>query len=455
MSYPSWTDLAGFKTSQYKQFKSQTEDQFSQYALNQTVLTNLQAQITNLYKMQEGTTNAGGEIYRRVAWDNFTSHFEVYSNSTNPDTSNIPFTTNTQGFLVGSEPFTGGFNQHIQTRFKTCDSDCQIDMEFEFTSTRNTDSYGLSLGLVSVAPSYRPSAIVFYDGSTNTDGGKVKIYNEDGGITELSANIGTPKVSASSGLTPTINHLYRLTMVVKGIIIEARIANLTTGASFTTRLIANLAANKGNLYLPNTSRIFIGHQGGGHIIRSLTVKTNQPTNPDILCLGDSKTRGYSAESYALTYPSRLAVLTNADVSVHAGDGDTTVSCLAQLPYLLDYCTPKYVCLCIGRNDLLLSPAVSTATWQSNYAQIVALLLAKGVLKIFHILPIPEPGNQDALKTYISTTYPNSEKHHLLDPSLIWVRSMYLSTDNIHPNATGMFIIAQAIQAALADYGISF
>lgn len=378
-------------------------------------------------------------IFEKKSFNNITDDFEIWNSGT---VSNLSAFSASSGRLTTSSPLNM-FNQNILTKFKTSDASVEIRIIFEMTSILNTTSYGIALGLISASTSsYKPSGIFHYKMSTGTGSGTLNYYSTSNGIPASIPS--TPTAVSTTNLVPIKNNKYEFILKKDRDNIEGSVRNLLTNNTCNLKLISNMGSTK-NIYLPNTSRIGIFAQGGDINVYEIIVSTLQPTTPTIACMGDSKTIGYSADNFNSAYPTALSRLLGVPISVYAGDGDTTNSIVSSISYTLSYSKPKYVILCIGRNDL--NFGVETTTWQSNYSNVVSQLKSKGII-VIHLLPIPEitQSDQTTLSNWIVSTFPNDFK---IDPSVGWNNLTYLSSDNIHPNSTGHYFIATTIRSALS------
>jgi len=157
--------------------------------------------------------------------------------------------------------------------------------------------------------------------------------------------------------------------------------------------------------------------------------------PYIVCVGDSKTKGFSSGSSSLRYPSLLSDIGNTQV--FGGSGDRTIEIVQAISRLCQK-KPKYAILCLGRNDL--ASSVSSATWQSNYMGIVDSLENYGVT-VLHQLPLPESSglDQSSLRSWILSNFSGNT----IDTTG-FVRATMVSSDGIHPNEFGYKNVAKQI-----------
>lgn len=405
--------------------------------------TNLVTLNTQMKTAAPGRFDAGQIVYSRGAWRNVTDDFEVWDNTT--DANNSSFTVTSDGFLR-SDVAVDSWNNNIMTKFKTSDAEVEVSMEFKIDATPTSTSYGIAVGIVSANTWYGPSMLAYLDCSTSPDAGVLKLYHSTGtGVSGLNAIINSPDASIDTGITPAAGQIYTMKIVKSGQKMQAVL--VYNGQEYTTEVFSDFVSVNTP---PNTCRVSIHQQGGVHLVRSLTVRSMQAISPHILTIGDSKTQGSNAGSFAATYPRILSNLTGAVVSNYGGSGDRTIEVLAHTPHLVKYLRAQYVVICVGRNDL--ASNVATSTWESNYSAIVTLLKSRG-FTVIHLLPIPEiVQDQTVLKSWIETTYPDDFK---VDPSVGWSNASMLQNDNVHPNADGMIHIATKLEDFFNGQSIVF
>lgn len=362
---------------------------------------------------------------------------------------NKSFWTGTSDFIIsGFTPtissnfirFTGGagltnYGQRIIVSGTTTTDENQF---FEVTfrvSGSVTSGTGITIGELTVNSWHTPSVGVQIDCFANI----LNFVQVSSGTTIASVALNT--------FTIATNDIIRLSYVQKANKFFGTIVNETTLQRQIIEVTANLGATK-NFNPPNTSALTIWNHGGQIDILKIQASSSAIRRPHILCLGDSKTFGFSSNNKGLRWADLITSL--GTVSVFAGDGDRTVEMAMTIGNTISKSTPVYAILCIGRNDL--ASSVATGTWQTNYQNIVTALQNAGIT-VIHLLPIPETvQSQTALTTFINTTYPSGLK---IDVSGGWVSGTMLSSDNIHPNEYGdRYIASQIIASGLIPTSIT-
>src|SRR3954465_15023066 len=167
----------------------------------------------------------------------------------------------------------------------------------------------------------------------------------------------------------------------------------------------------------------------------------------VLAFGDSLTYGTGA-AHEQSYPSVLGQLIQRPV-VNAGvPGETTADGVARLPSVLEEVHPKIVLLCMGGNDMLRK--MDRATTEANLRAMVQLAKQRGVAVV--LIGVPEPvlfGGTAAFYGNVAKDYHLAFEDRILREVLFDNR---LKSDEIHPNASGYRLLAQAIADLLHKTG---
>ncbi len=172
-----------------------------------------------------------------------------------------------------------------------------------------------------------------------------------------------------------------------------------------------------------------------------------PQDAAILAFGDSITYGTGAAEGA-DYPAVLQSLLGRTVIRSGVVGETTAESLARLPDVLDEHSPKLMILCIGGNDFL--RGVGERQIADNIRAMIRLAREKGadvvlvgVPKFGLTISPPEFYRQIADEFHIP--YEGEVMHKIL-------LSRELKADEVHPNAQGYRVFAEAVAALLKKAG---
>jgi hypothetical protein len=335
----------------------------------------------------------------------------------------------TPTYSDGKMIFTGGINDFSKyitiDGLKNTDENIEIEVIYKVTSIGAT-GYGLAIGKKSFNGWYASSICCQFSPILST----MNIW--DGVAMVVPTNlIGTKKFPQIS-----VNDIIKQKYTQIGNSIIYSIENITTKIYSELVITANLGTTN-NFSLPNSANICIWNMGSTNEIMSIKTTSLSTYQPDIICIGDSKTFGNAATDINLRWANNINSL--GTVIVNAASADRTVEATQTIDYAKAI-KAKYAIVAIGRNDL--SSGVASGTWQTNYANIVTQLQSVGTI-IIHLLPIPETlqADQSALNTWIIATYGSG---NCIDPSVGWSNGTMLSSDTVHPSILGHLYIAKKI-----------
>jgi acyl-CoA thioesterase I len=167
----------------------------------------------------------------------------------------------------------------------------------------------------------------------------------------------------------------------------------------------------------------------------------------ILAYGDSLTFGTGAAEDE-SYPSQLARITGRRV-MHAGvPGEVSAAGLARLPAALDEHAPRLLLLCHGGNDFLRRLPRQAAA--DNVRAMIRLAKARGVEVLLIGTPEPSltvapPGFYAEIAAEFKIPYEGGVLSSIL-------RDASLKADQVHPNAKGYGVMANAVAELLRKSG---
>lgn len=302
-----------------------------------------------------------------------------------------------------------------------------IDFSVTFTIVSLTGTpYGMFIG--------RRSVNTWYDASLSAQ----LSFNDNPDVVnfwpQASSTPGTLISQATLAGNGQVGDSVKVTYQQRGPVITIIVNNITQSTVQTNSITCNLASTK-NFKIPNTSRMVLGALGGSYDITAIEWMDRQPQLPSIAFVGDSKTAGYCALTYAASWPQLSCTASGLRCAVFAGDGDRTTELALRRAEILAT-LPGAVVLCIGRNDP--ASGTPTATWQASYSAEVAAYKAAGI-RVVHVLGPPETvSDQTAIWAWINSTFAGDTR---IDTGVGWVNGTHLSSDSIHPNVAGHLLIS--------------
>lgn len=168
----------------------------------------------------------------------------------------------------------------------------------------------------------------------------------------------------------------------------------------------------------------------------------------ILAFGDSLTYGYGAGRDE-SYPAVLAHLTQRKV-INAGiSGEQSDAGLQRLPRLLDEYRPQLLILCHGGNDMLRRKNI--AKMERNLEKMAMLSRERGIPVILLGVPSPALFGLESAAPYrqlakkLTLPFDGEIIPEILSDS-------DLKSDQIHPNAKGYRMMAEAVYALMQKTG---
>ena len=180
-----------------------------------------------------------------------------------------------------------------------------------------------------------------------------------------------------------------------------------------------------------------------------TIQTQQlKQDAVVLAFGDSITYGYGAVTQA--YPTQLQTLIGRRV-VNAGvSGEVSATGLRRLPKLLEMYHPSLVILCHGGNDILRRS--SKEKLKSNLIAMIKLSQESGA----QVLLVGVPGfGLLGLSTVPLYEEVATEQDVLYEGAVLEKIESEVSfkSDQIHPNALGYGLMAEAFAKVLRESGV--
>ncbi len=187
---------------------------------------------------------------------------------------------------------------------------------------------------------------------------------------------------------------------------------------------------------------------GGYLLFSSKpqIKNTSPSGENIICFGDSLTRGTGATE-GMDYPSQLSKMISKPVINVGVAGDTTARALTRLERDVLRQAPRIVLITLGGNDL--KNGVPTQTAFGDLGKIVKAIQGRGALVVVGGIDVPLWGRG----------YGNAYKELCKETGCVLIPDILegifgngnLMSDPIHPNGAGYGIVAQRFFEAIKPY----
>jgi lysophospholipase L1-like esterase len=247
--------------------------------------------------------------------------------------------------------------------------------------------------------------------------------------------------TSASKLTFSTNDLIVLTLERdwNNIVFTAR--NATTNSAIVSVSYAFDMSTAAGLIMPNTGRFSFGSLSASPALNidSFAINSYAQKNAQMMVVGDSKSSGYCASSFATSWDYQLAQYFRSFV-YEAQDADKTSEVLARINEIVDM-KPQNILLNIGRNDIQTLTGLDSNATKTNYAAIVSAFQAAGIT-VWHLLPFYETvSDQTWLVNYINRTFPAD---HIIDT---WTATRFaglINSDNVHPNDLGHSVVYKTV-----------
>jgi lysophospholipase L1-like esterase len=366
-----------------------------------------------------------GTIYSKNTWTN-TTDFIANNNATATLSGNyINISSATQLNYSNTVSITNYHTKLSKWKFK---ARFQI---LSFTSS----SYGIGFGVKSVNQ-YVQNDVFGFIQTSNTGLGGLYIIKPNGNTLASGGAVGV-----------ALNDIIEVESIFNDSVFTFKASNVTSGTNAT--LTYTYVWDGSQRVVPNTSQFALLELGGVHQIQSIDISSDEITNASIATIGDSKTIGYFASTFAGRYAAQLNNVYPAAI-INAGGGDRITHVLARQQELTRLDANKYL-LNIGSNDLRFGGTL--AELQTNYTTLVSLLQSTGA-SVYHIV-LPEDYtkanavNMAAFKDWVAATYTSNYIAGVWDSLATGniLKGIYDYGDGFHLNQAGNNKIFEAIVAS--------
>ena len=357
-----------------------------------------------------------GRTYNK---SNFTNMADFGTNSVGGSASG--------GHIVTTLDGAGTFTAPLELADTVRVSHFKMVVKAHLTTTQSTSTFGISIGLLSVNANALTSHAMFYNMSS-TNNGHVQFFNQDNGSTwtqDWTTTQTTPVPNST-------NDAVILTYERINNILHFGVYNATTNsASWDT--VFTVAQNSTTIFMPNTAVPTIWANGGHLQIDSLAIVKNEPMNPDVMFVGDSKGIFSASSGFLTTYPAICSYFLGKTVTAQ-GFGDLTANMLSGW-HEIKTLMPRAVVFEGGSNDLRFNGSLNTAA-------ITALMDSCQAYGIIFIPLSPMFESAQDLSGQLSFFAGLPNEIYLWDISK---RPGFLFTDGIHLSALAPPWIARRIR----------
>lgn len=241
-----------------------------------------------------------------------------------------------------------------------------------------------------------------------------------------------------SNITLALNDVINLKVTYRNHVFSVQYTNITSGQTTSPVTFTLTNAQSG---IPAMGKFALYEFSGTHLIQSIKISSNVVRNPNVMYLGDSKTAGFNATTFANRYADLLNA-TYPSTAIIAGGGNTTLD-LGTMLQQVYFTNGRIAVMNIGSNDIRNGRTVSQT--MATYDSIVSLLTIRGI-SVYHIV-MPEDSTGGgtgggvgltALKNTIAATYPSTYIPNVWNEMSVSnvLKSAYNGGDGIHPNDAG-------------------
>jgi lysophospholipase L1-like esterase len=298
-----------------------------------------------------------------------------------------------------------------------------------------SNSYGIGFGLKSANINVQNDVFGFIQ-TSNTGAGGLYILKSDMTVLKTGPLLGV-----------ALNDLVDIEVALTDSVLTMSAVNVTSGSSAVTSY--TYVWDGSPKVIPNTSYFAIYELGGVHQLQSIDISSTEKTGAQLVVIGDSKTAGYFANSFAGRYAAQLNNIYPVTV-INAGGADRVTHAMARTPELIRLAPVKYL-LCIGSNDIRFGTSLSAL--QANYSTLVNSLQATGA-QVYHILmpeDITKPLaiDQTAFRNWLASTYGSNYINGVWDSlaSGNVLKGIYDYSDGVHLNQSGNNKVYEALVAS--------
>ena len=256
-------------------------------------------------------------------------------------------------------------------------------------------------------------------------------------------NFSSSVATSPSSITINNNDTIECVVEFNKTVLTARMRNLTTNsASVSVTYYYSFNGSAAEI-LPNTGRLAIFNNGGSFDVDSLSAWSQVAQNPNIVLVGDSKLRGYTATIEGFRIGDVLNNYFRSAV-ILAGGGDRLEDMIRRYKEIIAV-SGSATKVILGGCSNNIRVGQTSATYNHLYDSLVTILTGAG-LSVYHTTGFWETGiSQDSFRLHVYSTYAANKIIETLQPTS---QPGLLASDNIHLNDAGQIVVENSIMRGM-------
>ena len=309
----------------------------------------------------------------------------------------------------------------------------KAEFDYKLPATIGTTDNGLGIGLYpekGVSGGYGMEVHLRTDSTAlAANGGYLILKTLNNGVYTEQVN-----TDGTSNLIFAADDVVRISYKLYDGVVTMLAKNITTGSEISATYTFTIPTPN----IPNVSKFAFWNHGGTYDIKRISLVSLEYYAPNLIVVGDSKSRGYNADSYRSDYASQLNDMYGKITNL-SGGSERTADVASRTSEIIGL-KPNSVLLNIGSNDK--RDGTSAAVWGAEYDAVVSTLETAGI-RVFHLLQLNE--------TVLDFTDYNAHLTSTYRANLIVnAGTVTLDGDGVHPNQSGHDQIATAIENQIGE-----
>ena len=390
-----------------------------------------QNSITNALAAKQGVPSSIGTLY--------TEAFASLANWTNVGSA----TFNLTGGHIDVSGGAGNLTNYLRLDARPNNFEKWKVSETVTVGTINGTSHGIGIGIQSQGASTQLSWQFNISLSTVSQGKILTYYNNSFTAVQTSSGI---------ALAITAGDVVKLEVELDRDIFYITATNVTTGLVISDQIRLTFAFPQTQL-APNYGMFSLYAIGGSHTLTAFSINSNEYVGADLVIVGDSIGRGYTAGTIDARFADRLAQKYFKNVSVVAGAGNTVAdhqASVAQTQSLLT--SASTVLIELGTNDLAAGRTASQIATDVGTLK-TALETTGATVKVLALFPrgsVDVTGTNTQLKSTFGSAFLDINNSLKAVSGTSGNTAYFVETGSslLHPNGLGHQLVANYIAASL-------